>query len=434
MEAAAEHDPAASETPTDGRELAGKPFQGLKYFKKLLPLLQPLHMAGCDRDKAANRTLHYDQYCCLILLQLFNPAVATLRLIQQASQLKKVQEMLGCARTSLGSLSEAPQVFDPSLLLGVIDELAKDLKPLGCDPRLADVKQVISLVDGTLLKALPQLAEAMWLTTRTGTHHGAWRMHAHFDLDKFVPTRVDLTNGKNSGKSDEKNVLRQHLAPDHCYVMDRWYAQFKLFNDIHAIGSGYVCRVRDNSVYKVLQDRPLSDAAKQVRVLSDQVVDLGQAQSGRERPDHPLRLIQVQTTPHEKRSNRKGNTGAGPSDGILRIATDNQDLPAETVALLYEKRYQIELFFRFFKSLLGCRHLISCDPRGIQIQVYCAVIACMLLNLYTNRRADKATLSMAYWYLSGIASEEEWLEFLNRPDRRGEKLRAKAELWKKMGF
>jgi hypothetical protein len=414
-------------------DLSGQNLRGLSYFKKLLPLLEPLHDAGCARDTAGNRTLHYDQYCCLILLQLFNPAVATLRLIQQASQLEKVRQALGCARTSLGSLSEAPQVFDPDLLLGIIGELAKDLKPLGRDPRLAEVKQVITLVDGTLLKALPQLAEAMWLTTRTGTRHAAWRMHTHFDLDKFVPVRVDLTNGKNSGKSDEKNVLRQHLAPDHCYVLDRWYAQFKLFNDIHAVGSGYVCRVRDNSVYEVLEDRPLSAAAKEARVLSDQVVNLGQVQSGRERPNHPLRLVLVQMTPHEKRSNRKGNTGAGPSDGILRIATDQLDLPAEVVALLYQKRYEIELFFRFFKSLLGCRHLISCDPRGIRIQVYCAVIACLLLNLYTGRRPDKSTLSMAYWYISGIASEQEWLDHLNRPDNRGVKLRAKAELWKKLG-
>jgi IS4 transposase len=162
-------------------------------------------------------------------------------------------------------------------------------------------------------------------------------------------------------------------------------------------------------------------------------VNLGQVQSGRERPNHPLRLVLVQMTPHEKRSNRKGNTGAGPSDGILRIATDQLDLPAEVVALLYQKRYEIELFFRFFKSLLGCRHLISCDPRGIRIQVYCAVIACLLLNLYTGRRPDKSTLSMAYWYISGIASEQEWLDHLNRPDNRGVKLRAKAELWKKLG-
>jgi hypothetical protein len=412
---------------------------GFRSFKKLLPLLRSLHDAGCARDAAGNRTLHYDQYCCLILLQLFNPAIATLRLIQAASQLEKVQRLLGCARTSLGSLSEAPQVFDPELLLGVMGRLSEQLRPLGRDPRLAQVKQVITLVDGTLLRALPQLAAAMWLTTRTGTRHARWRMHTHFDLDKYVPTRADLTDGKNSGKSDEKNVLRRHLAADRCYVMDRWYAQFKLFNEIHTIGSSYVCRIRDNSTYEVLDDddksRSLSsEAQRAANVLSDQMVNLGQAQSGRALPDHPLRLVLVKTTPHEKRSNRKGNTGAGPSDGVLRIATNLLDVPAEVVALLYEKRYQIELFFRFFKSLLGCRHLISQDPRGIRIQVYCAVIACLLLNLYTGRRPDKLTLTMAYWYMSDLASEQEWLAHLNRPDNRRVKLRAKEQLWKKLGY
>ncbi len=140
---------------------------GFRFFKKLLPLLDNLRGAGCQRDTAGNRTLHYDQYVCLILLQLFNPAVATLRLIQQASELESVQQKLDCARTSLGSLSEAPHVFDPDLLLGIIGSLSEELKPLGRDPRLADVRSVITLVDGTLLKALPQLAQAMWLTTRT---------------------------------------------------------------------------------------------------------------------------------------------------------------------------------------------------------------------------------------------------------------------------
>ena len=52
---------------------------GVKYFKKLLPLLERLHDDGCARDKAGNRSLHFDQYCTLILLYLFNPVVTSLR-------------------------------------------------------------------------------------------------------------------------------------------------------------------------------------------------------------------------------------------------------------------------------------------------------------------------------------------------------------------
>ena len=85
---------------------------GLKYFDKLQPLLGRLHEVGCQRDKAGNRQLHMDEYCMLVLLFLFNPVVRSLRAIQQASELRKVQRKLGCLRASLGSLSEATEVFE----------------------------------------------------------------------------------------------------------------------------------------------------------------------------------------------------------------------------------------------------------------------------------------------------------------------------------
>src|SRR4030066_101877 len=85
--------------------------QGFKYCKAISGLLEDLHDAGCDRDKAGNRILHMDQYMSLLLLYMFNPICTSLRAIQQASELKKVQRKLGCCRASLGSLSEAATVF-----------------------------------------------------------------------------------------------------------------------------------------------------------------------------------------------------------------------------------------------------------------------------------------------------------------------------------
>ena len=285
---------------------------------------------------------------------------------------------------------------------------------MGRDPRLKDIQDVITLVDGTLLKALPRIAEAMWLTTRTGTVHHAWRLHTHFELDKHVPVRMDLTDGRNSGDSDEKQVLRRCLQPDHCYVLDRGYAQFRLFNDIHRADSSYVCRIRDNSVFDVREERPLSAEAVAAGVVRDCVAELGSAKKANAHPDHPVRLVCVQVVPHAKRSNRKGNTGAGPSDGILRIATDLLDVPAEIIALIYRHRYSIELFFRFFKHVLGCRRLLSESRNGIEIQTYCAIIACMLISLYTGRKPTLRTYEMLCYFLMGWASEEELLAHLEK--------------------
>src|SRR5258708_7949106 len=93
-------------TQTQQNSLSEQQLTSFKYFKQILPLFEHLHEVGCARDKAHNRSLHFDQYCALILLYLFNPVVRSLRALQQASELAKVQEKLGCARTSLGSLSE----------------------------------------------------------------------------------------------------------------------------------------------------------------------------------------------------------------------------------------------------------------------------------------------------------------------------------------
>ena len=75
-----------------------KDVKGLRYFKALGPLLERLHKVGKERDKANSRHLHMDQYCTLILLWLYSPIVDSLRGLQQASLLKKIQKKFGVAR------------------------------------------------------------------------------------------------------------------------------------------------------------------------------------------------------------------------------------------------------------------------------------------------------------------------------------------------
>ena len=382
---------------------------GLKYFDKLLPLFARLHEVGCQRDKAGNRRLHYDQYVAMILLFLFNPVVTSLRALQQASELGNVQRKLKCPRVSLGSLSEATEVFEPELLQEISGELAEQFKPIQKVGR-GHVDHVLTAVDGSVVKTLSTIARAAYLKNGHGQSKSGWRLHTHFDIDRSVPVRIDVTGGKNSGKSDEKNVLRAALQPDHCYVMDRWYAQFKLFNEINVVSSSYVCRLRDNSVYEVVDEQPLSEADRQAGVIFDGIVRLGVAASQRTvKPDHPIRLILITTTPHTQRGKRAGGKAKLPSDGVLRIATNLLDVPAEIIGDIYRHRWTVEIFFRFFKHILGCRHLLSHDPVGIEIQTYMAIIACMLISLWTGRKPTLRTYEMICYYFTGLADEDELL-------------------------
>jgi hypothetical protein len=381
---------------------------GLKYFDKLAPLLARLHDVGCQRDKAANRTLHFDQYCMLVLLFLFNPVVRSLRAIEQASTLRKVQRKLGCQRASLGSLSEATDVFQPERLKEIIAELGEQLQPLARDPRLNDVPHALTLVDGTLLKGLPVLVQAAMPDPRAAKLKAKFRLHTQFDLARGVPVRIDVTEGSGRGPASERAVLAKALEKGRCYVEDRGYAKFKLFNEIVAAESSYVCRLRDNSRYAIEEQRSLAAEDVGAGIVLDAIVSLGDHPGAKDRPDHPLRLVVIQTTPHAKRHH------GPPTSGLLLIATNLLDLPAWVVALLYRYRWTIEVFFRFFKHVLGCRHLLSHDPVGIEIQTYCAIIACMLISLWTGRKPTLRTYEMICYYFAGLAEEDELLAHLAR--------------------
>jgi len=267
---------------------------GLKFFDKLAPLLQRLHNDGCERDRAGNRTLHYDQYCMLMLLYLFNPIVTSLRGIQQASELKNVQRKLQCPRASLGSLSEATRVFDPERLKEIIGELGEQIQPLAQDKRLHDIKQTITLVDGTLIAALPTIMEASWRKFTKGNGMVKWRLHTHFELLPGVPTRIDVTpNG--GGKYDERAVLEKVVEGDRLYVGDRGYAKFALFNTIVAAGSSYVCRLRDNSVWAVVEEKYRNEDAGLGEIISDEEVLFSNSVASK-RPDHKVRVICIRIT------------------------------------------------------------------------------------------------------------------------------------------
>jgi hypothetical protein len=380
---------APRRTPIRDSEL-----KGLKYFQLLSPFLDRLHDDATARDRAGNRRLFYDQYACLLLLYFFNPTVKSLRGIQQASALDKVQRLFGSARVSRGSLSEASRVFDPELLHAIIGDLAAQALPL-VHGQEAEALRGLTAVDGSLLPALPKMAWALWLDPQ---HHAA-KMHVHFDVLKGVPLATTVTTGNDS----ETAQLRATLQARRLYVIDRGYADYQLFQDIVDAKSDFVGRLRDNAVWALVEDRPLTAAALAAGVRSDRIVRLGGPQSGRVL-QQPLRVLEVDT----------GKTDAHGRPEILLLATSRLDLDAELVALAYRFRWAVELFFRWLKCILGCRHLLALSRQGVTIQVYLAMIASLLISLWVGRKPTVRTLEMIQFYFQGWASETELTAHLNQ--------------------
>ena len=229
-------------------------------------------------------------------------------------------------------------------------------------------------------------------------------MHTHFEVLRGVPERMDATPANPKGKNDEKAVFASVLQPDRCYVTDRGFAKFDLFNQINAVGSSYICRARDNSKPKILLGREITQADRDSGVRVDQEVILGASATNKTTAttDHPVRYLEIEVAPHV-RTGKGGNN----CDGRLRLVTNVMHAPAELIAEAYRLRWLIELFFRMIKQLLGCRHLLSTKPVGVEIQMYLAIIGCLLILIYTGRQPTKRTYEMICFYLLGWASLEE---------------------------
>jgi hypothetical protein len=397
--------------PRPKPKIRDRDLRGAKYLRSVLDLLRPLH----SHQDCENRKLHFDEYVAYLLLHFFNPIVTSLRGLQQVSTLEKVQKKLGLPRFSLGSFSEAGHVFDPALLEPLLAGLVDEATAAGADPRLAALDVAATVVDGTAIRALPKMVWALW----RDDEHRAAKAHVEFSLLRGVPTRATLTDHHAA----ETRVLRQSLAADKLYVLDRGYADYGLLAAILDARSSFLVRLPRSAVTEVLEERPLDAEARRRGVVRDVVVTLGCAASP-ELHGRQLRLVEVRVPDlgtllgHPRRVvDRKTKLfRAAKAEHVLLLVTDRLDLDAALVADLYRYRWQIELFFRWFKTILRANRLLSLSQNGMTLVVYCGLIASLLITLWTHRKPTKRTYEMICLYLMGWADEGEVEAHLERLD------------------
>lgn len=360
--------------------------QGTRLVRQMRRLLARLHDAGTARDKAGNRQLFFDDYLCLLLVDFFTPAIDSLRALQQVSGWEQTRQKLGIRRTSLGSLSEAARVFDADLLEPILQELIGELAPLKTG-REAAALQGLTAVDGSIFPALSRMAWALW---QDAEHRGV-KLHLHFDVLRGAACQLAITPAACS----EPAQLTTMLAPQRLYVLDRGYASFELFRDVLAARSSLVARVKEDIALHVEEERPLDEAARQAGVIRDAILRRLGTDKHKDVVGRPMRLVIVATT------DRAGNRSE------LWLVTDRFDLDADLVAQAYRHRWAIELFFRWLKCVLGCRHLVAENPNGVLLQMYAALIVCLLIQLRVGRKPTKRTFEAIQFHLLGWVGDEE---------------------------
>jgi len=361
-----------------------KSWKLLDQFRRVLqPVLERATPSPTEADP--RREILAEDYFCLLLFGLFNPALKSMRALCHASgRFAKMREI--CSRPIVpASFSEAQHVFDPEILARILRQLACQAKGRAefGDERVRRAVTALTLVDGTVLRALNRMAWAP--ASGSGC---AIKLHLHFSVFDQLPEDWTITPGKIC----ERKTWKRKVQPGTCYVADRLYSDDHLFlTQMQERKIDFVLRLCGNVIRTpVGPPRPLAPADHAAGVISDRPERLGVRENG-----PVVRVVEIHA--------------AGK---IFVLVTSREDLPAEIVGLIYRYRWQIELFFKWFKMILGCRHWLAESSRGVAIQLYGALIATLLLMLLTKERPTKRQMEAIQLYSMGFATEDELLRAL----------------------
>jgi hypothetical protein len=231
-----------------------------------------------------------------------------------------------------------------------------------------------------------QMADAVYLVDSTGFRlnslsgdwarfcsgvHGA-KLHIVYNPDSGRPSFAELTPASVNDISVAKTMP---IRPGATYVFDLGYYDYGWWAELDAAGCRLVTRLKVNTPLSVTAENMVPKGSC---VLSDRIglLPARQAKSRSNPFQDPVREITVRT-----------ETGK-----MLRIVTNDLDAPADEIAELYKRRWQIELFFRWIKHTLKIRHFFGTSENAVRIQIAVALIAFLLLRMAHATQNSVTTL------------------------------------------
>jgi len=211
----------------------------------------------------------------------------------------------------------------------------------------------LTSIDGSLIDAVLSM---YWADYRDGAKKA--KVHIGFDLNRGIPKKILLTDGKG----DERPFVSKIIAPGETSVMDRYYQRHKSFDEWQAEGKHFICRIKASTTRHEIRKNDVQHGGI---VFYDAVVLLGTPCVNQ--TEKEVRLV-----------------GYRVANVDYWIATDRHDLSAEQIAFAYKLRWNIEVFFGWWKRHLKVYHLISRSKYGLMVQMLAGLITYLLLAIYCH--------------------------------------------------
>lgn len=202
---------------------------------------------------------------------------------------------------------------------------------------------------------------------------GAIKLHALFNIRSQIPELIRITNGKVADITAIKDIDLTKYAKGSIFVFDKGYTDYSFFRKIKKAGHHFIVRLKNNAntVHLGQHKKALGKG-----VLKDEKLAfiLDKAQE-----DYPgdLRLVTFHDDKH---------------DVIYEFLTDEFRLSASNIALIYKRRWDIELFFKWIKQHLKIKTFLGTSKNAVMTQIWIAMIYYLLLAWIKYQTKFKGSL------------------------------------------
>jgi hypothetical protein len=328
---------------------------------------------GGDRNSRGFSS--WDQFLCLAFAQLtyresLRDIEACLRSVES-----KLYHMGFRGKVSRSTLADANEAHDWRIFADFAQALIRIARPMYVSEPLGfDLDNTVYALDSTTI----DLCLSVFPWARFRSQKGAVKMHTLLDLRGPIPTFIEVSDGK---MADVKILDAIVPEPDAFYVMDRAYVDFERLHVFHAGGAFFVTRTKKG----ILLRRRYSHATDPSSgVRSDHTVVLASKIARANYPD-ALRRIHYYDEDQQRH---------------LRFLTNNSDLPALTICLLYKSRWQVELFFKWIKQHLRIKAFYGTSVNAVKSQIWIAISIYVLIAIIKKRHVLEPSLFQILQVLS----------------------------------
>lgn len=230
------------------------------------------------------------------------------------------------------------------------------------------------IADSTTISLFQEIMRNAGRNPANGKRKGGVKVHTLMQSDEDVPCLLRFT----SAAAHDSPFLNQVKLPEgSILVFDKGYNDYHQFQRFSDEKVTWVTRKRKGAVYRIIEQRPVSEAQSKQGIRKDRLIVLGH----RHHQNHPFvkaRLIDFIDRESGKR---------------FQFITNNTRLAASTIASLYKKRWQIEILFKRFKQNYPLKYFLGDNENAVKIQIWCALIADLLIKIVKSLAAKKWSFS-----------------------------------------